>query len=197
MRYRSLLAVPILRDQDPVGVIVLHKADPFHATQIQLVRTFADQAVIAIENARLLSELQTRTGELTRSVNELTALGEVGRALSSTLDIEAVLETIVTRAVEIAATAGCTIWEYDKPHAEFRLRASHYADQADAAVLQASGRATAIPRGQGVTTLVMEKRQPVQIHDITTASDYESPIRQLLIDAGPSRLARRTSAERG
>jgi hypothetical protein len=61
-------------------------------------QTFADQAVIAIENARLLSELQARTGDLTRSVNELRALGEVSQALSSTLDVDIVLNTIVARA---------------------------------------------------------------------------------------------------
>src|SRR5262249_54530117 len=146
--------------------------------------TFADQAVIAIENARLLTELQTRTADLTRSVGELTALGEVGRALSSTLDLETVLQTIVLRANELAGTAGCTIWEYDAAREEFRLRANHYADEHDAAVLQAPGRVTTIPRGQGMTTRVMEHRQSVQVHDITAVGAYESPIRGPLIQAG-------------
>ena len=70
------------------------------------METFADQAVIAIENARLLSELQARTGELTRSVRELQALGEVSQALSSTLDLETVLNTIVSRANQLAGTDG-------------------------------------------------------------------------------------------
>ena len=60
--------------------------------QIQLLQTFADQAVIAIENGRLLGELQARTGELSRSVDQLTALGEVGQAVSSSLDLETVLD---------------------------------------------------------------------------------------------------------
>src|SRR5207244_9229679 len=77
-----------------------------------------------------------------------------------------------------------TIWEYDEADEEFRLRASHYADEGDAVLLQAPGRVTTIPRGQGVTTRVMEQRQPVQIHDITTARDYESPIRRPLVEAG-------------
>src|SRR5262249_37231673 len=151
---------------------------------IELVQTFADQAVIAIENVRLFKELQARTAELTRSVDELTALGEVSRALSSTLDLETVLRTIVTRAVQIAGTAGCTIWEYDEPRQEFRLRASHYADDGDAVLLQALGRMTTISKGQGVTTRVFERRQPVQIVDITAAGAYESPIRGPLIEAG-------------
>src|SRR5262249_43553871 len=151
---------------------------------IELVQTFADQAVIAIENVRLFKELQARTAELTRSVDELTALGEVSRALSSTLDLETVLRTIVTRAVQIAGTAGCTIWEYDVPREEFRLRVSHYADAGDAVLLQALGRMTTIAKGQGVTTLVVERRQPVQIVDIAAAGAYESPIRGPLIEAG-------------
>src|SRR5207245_9287561 len=128
--------------------------------------------------------LESRTQELTRSVGELTALGEVGRALSSTLDLETVLQTIVLRANELAGTAGCTIWEYDEAGEEFRLRASHYADEGDAALLQTPGRGMTIPKGQGVTTRVMERRQPVQIHDITAARDYESPIRRPLVEAG-------------
>ena len=69
-------------------------------TQIALVETFADQAVIAIENVRLFKELQERTRELMESVEEMKALGEVGQAVSSSLDLETVLETIVSRAVD-------------------------------------------------------------------------------------------------
>jgi hypothetical protein len=98
--------------------------------------------VIAIENVRPFQELRTRTAELTRSVEQLTALGEVGRALSSTLDLETVLQTIVLRANQLAGTAGCAIWEYDEPREEFRLRARHYADDRDAAMLPAPGGVT-------------------------------------------------------
>src|SRR5215510_2951653 len=183
---RTLMAVPILRDGHPVGAIAVcrQRVEPFSDRQIELVKTFADQAVIAIENVRLFKELQARTAQLTHSVEELTALGEVGRALSSTLDLETVLQTIVARANQLAATAGCTIWEYDEPRAEFRLRASHYAEAADAAVLQAPDRVTRISRGQGVTTQVVARRGPVQVHDITIEGAYESPTRQFLVAAG-------------
>jgi GAF domain-containing protein len=109
--YRGLLAVPMLHKGHAIGAITLGRAEPgeFSDTQVQLLRTFAAQAVIAIENVRLFKELETRTQELTRSVDELTALGDVSRALSSTLDLETVLQTIVTRANQIAGTAGCTI----------------------------------------------------------------------------------------
>jgi GAF domain-containing protein len=184
MGYRSLLAVPLLRHQDAVGAIVLNKTEPFDEGQIQLLCTFADQAVIAIENGRLLSELQARTAELTRSVDELTALGEVGRALSSTLNLEDILQTIVTRATQLTETAGCVIWEYDKPREEFQLRVSHYTDTSDAAILPSRRGGTTIPRGQGLTTHVMEERHSMQIPDITLEGAYESPVRQPLIDAG-------------
>src|SRR5262245_34881971 len=109
---RSIIAAPMLRDGEPIGAIGVGRPEPgpFPDAQIRLLQTFADQAVIAIENVRLFKELEARTDALTRSVDELTALGEVSRALSSTLDLETVLQTIVTRAVQIAGTAGCTIW---------------------------------------------------------------------------------------
>jgi signal transduction histidine kinase len=117
-------------------------------------------------------------------VEQLTALGEVSRAVSSTLDVETVLQTIVMRANQLAATAGCTIWEYDERREEFRLRASHYADERDAAALPAPGGVTTVAKGQGLTTQVMELRQPVQIPDIVVEGTYESPVRHALIDAG-------------
>ena len=77
---------------------------PFSDKQIELVTTFADQAVIAIENVRLFDEVQARTRELAQSVAELRALGEVSRAVSSTLELETVLETIVGCAVQLSAS---------------------------------------------------------------------------------------------
>jgi GAF domain-containing protein len=100
---------------------------PFTDKQIELVSTFADQAVIAIENARLFSELQARTADLTRSVDRLTALSEVGRAVSSTLDLDTVLQTIVSRAVQLTGTDGGSIYEYDAAAEEFEIRATRTA----------------------------------------------------------------------
>jgi two-component system, NtrC family, sensor kinase len=184
--FRSGVWVPMLREGVAIGAIGVTRSEAggFGGEEIALLKTFADQAVIAIENVRLFTELQARTRDLTRSVDELTALGEVSRALSSTLDLETVLQTIVARANELAGTAGCTIWEYADAGEEFRLRASHYADPNDAVILQAPVRGMTIPKGQGVTSRVMERRQPVQIPDITVEGSYESPIRRQLIGAG-------------
>src|SRR5215470_13997593 len=97
---RAALSVPLLREGEATGAIVIRRREvrPFSDKQIALLKTFADQAVIAIENVRLFTELQTSNRELTTALDELTALGEVSRALSSTLDLETVLNTIVARA---------------------------------------------------------------------------------------------------
>ena len=185
-RYRSLAVVPLLRQDEALGTIAVGRGEAggFTDDEIALLQTFADQAVIAIENARLLSELHARTQELTRSVGELTALGEVGRALSSTLDLETVLTTIVSQANQLAGTDGCSIFEYDESVEEFQLRASRYADPRDAAVLDPIGRATPIPKGQGLAGRAALLREPVHIPDIAVTGAYESPVRQPLLEAG-------------
>jgi two-component system, NtrC family, sensor kinase len=129
--WRSMLAVPMLRERVPIGAIVIQRAEAgsFPEAQIALLQTFADQAVIAIENVRLFKELQARTADLTRSVDRLTALSEVGRAVSSTLDLETVLQTIVSRAVQLTGTAGGSIYEYDAAAEEFAIRATRTAAQ--------------------------------------------------------------------
>jgi GAF domain-containing protein len=118
--------VPILKSDDLAGVIVIYHQEvrPFTDNQIALVETFADQAAIAIENVRLLDELRQRTDELGRSVEELRALGEVSQAVNSTLDLETVLTTIVSRAVQLSRTDAGAIYVFDDERQEFRLHAT-------------------------------------------------------------------------
>src|SRR5262249_40524206 len=125
--HRTTLAMPLLREGFPIGAILIRRMEvrPFTNEQIALLKTFADQAVIAIENVRLFQELQVRTQELGRSVGELKALGEVGQAVSSTLDLQTVLSTIVGHAVQLSGTDSGVIYEYDVASQEFHLRASH------------------------------------------------------------------------
>ena len=85
----------------------------FSATQVELLRTFAEQAVIAISSAETFKELQRRTADLTRSVAELQALEEVLRAVNSSLELETVLSTIISRAVQLSDADEGTIYEYD------------------------------------------------------------------------------------
>jgi len=183
---RTVLATPLLRQGAAIGVIMIRRMEvrPFSDKQVQLLQTFADQAVIAVENVRLFTELKARTADLTHSVDELTALGEVSRALSSTLDLETVLNTIVARANQLAGTATCSIYEYDETVEVFRLRASSYADPEEFATLDPIGRATPIPKGQGMASRAAALRQPVQVPDITVEGAYESPIRGPLLHAG-------------
>src|SRR5262249_52340332 len=103
---RTTLGAPMLKDDVLIGTIVIFQqaVRPCSDSQIALLQNFAAEAVIAIENTRLLGELRARTFELTRSVEELRALGEVSQAVNSTLDLQTVLDTIVGRAVQLSGT---------------------------------------------------------------------------------------------
>ena len=113
---RTFLAVPMLKENELIGAFTLYRQEvrPFTDKQIALVTNFAAQAVIAIENARLLNELRQRTDELGRSVEELRALGEVSQAVNSTLDLETVLSTIVAKAVQLSGTEAGAIYVFDE-----------------------------------------------------------------------------------
>jgi signal transduction histidine kinase len=125
--FRTMLGVPLLREGQPIGVIVLQRQTvrPFTDRQIELVTTFADQAVIAIENARLFEEVQARTRELAQSVEELRALGEVTQAVSSTLDLQALLDTIVAKATQLSGTEAGVIYVFYEVSRQFELRATY------------------------------------------------------------------------
>ena len=125
--YSAIVGVPLLRNGHPIGVIVLMRREPrpFTDKQIEVVTTFADQAVIAIENVRLFDEVQARTSELSQSVGELRALGEVSQTVNSTLDLETVLTTIVTKATELSGTEAGAIYVFDEAKREFQLRATY------------------------------------------------------------------------
>jgi signal transduction histidine kinase len=180
--WRSGLWVPMLREGAPIGVIQVSRAEagPFSDNEIELLKTFADQAVIAVENVRLFKELQARTGELTQSVEKLTALGEVSRAVSSTLDVETVLSTIVSRASQLAGAAGCSIFEYDAAAEQFELRATHNDDTAFVEAL----RAVPLRKGEGLMGRAAEMREPIQVADITQPGTYQSSVRDTLIRFG-------------
>jgi len=171
--FRGILAVPMLRNGLPIGTINVHKAEPgpFADKQIALLQTFADQAVIAIENAQLFEELQTRTQELTCSVAELRALGEVSRAISSTLDLETVLETIVSRAVQLSGTLGGIIYEYEDASQQFHMRATCMM----AAEHYEALRATPVRLGQGAVGHAGAIREPVEVPDILDSQPSVPP----------------------
>ena len=182
LRARTCLWVPMLKENTLIGALVTYRQEvrPFTEKQIALVETFADQAVIAIENVRLFKELEARTAALTRSVEKLTALGEVGRAVSSTLDLETVLTTIVSRAVQLSGLDGGVVFEYDEAAEEFAQRAM----TDTSGTLAEARRTTRIRKGEGVLGRTAITLEPVQVPDIALPGAYEGRLREILIDSG-------------
>jgi signal transduction histidine kinase len=181
--FRTVVSVPMLREGEAIGAIAVARAEPepFSEQETVLLQTFADQAVIAIENVRLFNELQARTAELTRSVGELKALGEVGQAVSSTLDLQTVLATIVTRAVELSGTDGGVIYEYDEATQTLRLRAAHRMDAELVEVL----RIAPLRLGEGATGQAAASRTPIQVPDTLDGGQFGAErIRSLLVRLG-------------
>jgi signal transduction histidine kinase len=178
--YRSVLGVPLMRQGKPIGLIGLGRLTvrPFTAKQIELATTFADQAVIAIENARLFDEVQSRTQELARSVQELRALGEVGQAVNSTLDLETVLTTIVAKAVQLSITDGGAIYVFDEQSGDFRLSATHGTDEAMIAAI----RDQRVRPEETVIAQATAKRGCVQVPDLL--KEPSSPLLNIVIRAG-------------
>ena len=180
--FRSVLAVPLIREASPIGAIAVGRPEPgpFSDKQIALLQTFADQAVIAIENVRLFKELEAKTTELMQSVGELRALGEVGQAVSSTLDLETVLGTIVSRATQLTGMDGGSIYEYDEAREEFYL---HTTDGLPDELVEAL-RAAPIRKGEGALGRMAVTGEPVQIRDIADEGSYQSRLREILLRSG-------------
>ena len=125
--FRTIVGVPIESEEEVIAVISLwrREVDPFTEGEIALATTFAAQGAIAIRNASLMQQLDQRTQELGRSVDQLHGLNEVGQAVSSSLDPQEVLSTIVKHAVELSGTEGGSIFEFDEASAEFQIRTAY------------------------------------------------------------------------
>ncbi|MBV8744452.1 MAG: GAF domain-containing protein, partial [Xanthobacteraceae bacterium] len=177
---RTLLVVPMLKDTELIGTISITRQEvrPFTDSQIELVSNFARQAVIAIENARLLNELRSRTDELARSVEELRALGDVSQAVNSTLDLATVLSTIVSRAVQLSGTEAGAIYEFDGQEKELLLRATYgmSAELIEAIQDQHLG------VGEPIMNGAVARRDAVQIEDLLTKPP--TPAQNIIIRAG-------------
>jgi len=177
--YKSIVAVPLLHEGNPIGAIAVARANAgsFPAQQIALLQAFADQAVIAIRNVRLFDEVQARTGELSRSVEELRALSEVSQAINSTLDVEAVLTTIVAKAVQLSGTEAGTIYTFDQSRQEFHLRATQGMDETMIAAID--NRRSGI--GDTAIGKAATERRPIQIPDVLAES---SLVFDIIVRAG-------------
>jgi signal transduction histidine kinase len=177
---RTMLAVPMLKDNEPIGTITIYRQEvrSFTDKQIELVTSFAAQAVIAIENVRLLNELRDRTTELARSVEELRALGEVSQAVNSTLEVGTVLQTIVSKAVQLSRTDAGAIYVFDEPRQEFQLQATYGTEEGLVAAL----RQQHLGLGEHVIGQAARSRAPVQVPELR--EDPAQPVQNLIIKAG-------------
>jgi GAF domain-containing protein len=168
--YRSVLNVPMLKEGALVGAISIFRQEvrPFTDKQVALVTNFAAQAVIAIENARLLNELRQRTTDLTEALEQQTASAEVLQAISSSAgDLKPVFATMLRKAVSICDAKFGTLYfrEVDR----LRLIATHKVPPAFA---EAQGRAPFRPAPDGMLDAVMKTGRTVHLTDLADARSY-------------------------
>jgi signal transduction histidine kinase/CheY-like chemotaxis protein/HAMP domain-containing protein len=176
---RSLLIVPMLKEDELLGAIAIYRQEirPFSEKQIELVKSFANQAVIAIENVRLLNELRARTDELGQSVEELRALGEVTQAVNSTLELQTVLSTIVAKAVQLSDTDAGSIYVHDEAQQEFQLQANY--GMSDDLIAALKDHHTDISGAVAGTAM---QGEPVQVPDMQ--AEPHIPANEIMLHAG-------------
>jgi GAF domain-containing protein len=166
LRFRSVLSVPMLRGNEPIGAITVWHADvgPFTQKHVALLQTFADQAVIAIENARLFKELQERNRELTDALEQQTATSEIlGVIASSPTEIQPVLNTIAENAGRICGTPDVSIIRVEEN--AYRIAAAY-----GSAPNWTVGETRPLDRGSVVGRAVVD-RQTIHIHDVRAVED--------------------------
>jgi signal transduction histidine kinase/DNA-binding response OmpR family regulator len=167
--YRTILGVPLMREGTPIGVIALgrHTVRPFTEKQIELVTTFADQAVIAIENVRLFDQVQARTRELSEALDQQTATSEVLQIVSSSPgELEPVFQAILAHATRLCEASYGAMWL--KEGDLFRNAAFHGALPAAYIEQWRSARVGRIaPLGR-----VAQSRRPLQIADLREDQTY-------------------------
>src|SRR5207342_2754636 len=158
------LATPLLREGAPIGAITIRRAEvnPFSEKQIALLKTFADQAVIAIENVRLFRELQERNRDLTEALEQQTATGEVLRVIASSPTVlQPVLDTVIANAVRLIGAEHGHIRQYD---GEFLQLVAYYNVSAEGMVaLQEKPVRPGRETGPGRAFL---ERRPIHIPDV-------------------------------
>jgi signal transduction histidine kinase len=171
---RTMLGVPLLREGTPVGVIVLSRrtVQPFTDKQIELVQTFADQAVIAIENVRLFEAEQQRTEELSDALEQQTATADVLKVISrSTFDLQTVLDTLVESAVRLCEADIASIHRQQGANYQAVSTFGAAVGRVDTRELVLSSIPFAAGQGSILGRTVLERR-PVQVADVLADPDY-------------------------
>jgi GAF domain-containing protein len=168
--FRTVLCVPLLREGRPIGVIGLLRREvrPFSAREIQLVTTFADQAVIAIENVRLFEAEQQRTQELSESLEQQTATSEVLRVISSSPgELEPVFDALLANAVRICSAQFGNLTLFDG--GELRLEAMH---NAPPALAELRRRNPVIDLKSSIAGPVVTTKQLNHVRDLAAQEPY-------------------------
>ena len=177
MLWRANLVVPLMREGEAIGVIGLRRAEavPFSERQIELLKTFADQAMIAIENARLFDEVQAKTRDLEELLQQQTATADVLKVISrSAFDLQAVFDALISSAVNLIGAAHGTIYVRDGE--TFRIRAHFGVSERFADFLVRNPPAPGMGSASG---RVMLTGKVVVIPDILEDKDYAHPANQL------------------
>jgi len=125
--FRTIMGVPMLLDDVVVGVLSVWRiqVDPFSDRAVEVLTTFAAQAALAVRTVNLVRALESRTDELARKVTQLEAIDAVGQAMSFSLELTEVLNTIITQAVQLSESHGGSIFEFDEDTREFRVQTVH------------------------------------------------------------------------
>src|SRR5262249_12008478 len=170
--FRTILGVPLLREGKPIGIFLLHRAAvrPFTDKQIKLVETFADQAVIAIENVRLFEAEQQRTRELTESLEQQTATSEVLEVISNSPgELEPVFGTMLENAIRLCQAKFGIMFLYDGE--AFRTAALHGVSPAYAEARR-GGLVVRDLHPNAPLARIAQTNEPIHVADATLEQSY-------------------------